>query len=747
MSFRLEDYRQWVTWVRNENGDKFFSSWRNTVAKSNDPNTWCNYDDLRELPNKCFVFSESDPFFGIDLDGCLDEHGQPNETTQQIIGLFVGVASIEVSQSGKGLHITGVGKKISERAVYSVAGQRIEVYDRKRFWIVTGTPFNGCECNELVDCQAQLDAALEWFESESPASKATTAAPSKTSAPISIGSVGPSDLQERARAYLSKIPVPGPGQRNNVIFSACGHLHAFRDHAGCKLSVDEIAAIVWEWCGSTIGESFDWVRDRARTSEVCGTPRAPKVSESIPSTTGKPRIRINFGPEQDDEDLQKDPEVFYRENLPERGIIREVFDYYEQVSLSPSATIGLATAVAFCEWLFGRRIQSESDLRTNDLNLIVAPTGAGKETAEKTIARILRQAGLPNCQIPSNVQSGNGFLNAIEKEPCSIWVKDEFGVYIESVYGKKKQPMDAQVGRLLLELYGKADGVYSGNAHASGSKYMIDQPHLVLLGMSTAGSIFESLGHRDVEQGTINRIAFWIIRDRPPLKKVQRSTDPPEQLIEKVRQWARYKPGEDVPYLDDPTQSRFVAMPFRCFMTQAAKDRFEKHRNDIYGTSITEDDARAAIWTRTAARSLKLAMIHWASCFDVGQISHLTTSRADEADACQADFGQANREQRMISLKDMDWGIKISNNLTRQCCDFVGAHVVNVGRTRAEAAILEATSRTSDWVPSRSLQRSAHLSKGDCLAAAKKLAEEGRIEIERKDFGPNKEQIRFRKIE
>ena len=60
---------------------------------------------------------------------------RPSEWAARILSLFPG-APVEVSMSGRGLHIWGFGPNVSR--VFTLDGQRVEVYADKRYIAVTG---------------------------------------------------------------------------------------------------------------------------------------------------------------------------------------------------------------------------------------------------------------------------------------------------------------------------------------------------------------------------------------------------------------------------------------------------------------------------------------------------------------------------------------------------------------------------------------------------------------------------------
>jgi putative DNA primase/helicase len=86
-----------------------------------------------------FVFTAEDPFCGVDLDECLDDHGN-----------FVPAAALlvkeldsytELSVGGRGVHVI-VRATLPGRGRHPSATS-IELYDRERFFTVSGRPWPG----------------------------------------------------------------------------------------------------------------------------------------------------------------------------------------------------------------------------------------------------------------------------------------------------------------------------------------------------------------------------------------------------------------------------------------------------------------------------------------------------------------------------------------------------------------------------------------------------------------------------
>jgi hypothetical protein len=95
-----------------------------------------------------FVFTEADPFWFLDLDGCLLADGSDwSPLAKQLCGAFAG-AAVEVSQSGQGLHIFGTGRPPLHRTkppenIKANLDCDIEFYHFGRFAALTGTGASG----------------------------------------------------------------------------------------------------------------------------------------------------------------------------------------------------------------------------------------------------------------------------------------------------------------------------------------------------------------------------------------------------------------------------------------------------------------------------------------------------------------------------------------------------------------------------------------------------------------------------
>jgi P4 family phage/plasmid primase-like protien len=151
----LGQCRQFVTYkvvpssTRPGKSDKFPTDWRTgDVVSAHDPQHWADATTAAATATARgqghgvgFVFTDNDPFWFIDIDDCLLPDGSGwSPVAVEMCTAFAG-AAIEVSQSGKGLHIFGTGTVPPHGCKNIPLG--LEMYHTGRFVALTGTHASG----------------------------------------------------------------------------------------------------------------------------------------------------------------------------------------------------------------------------------------------------------------------------------------------------------------------------------------------------------------------------------------------------------------------------------------------------------------------------------------------------------------------------------------------------------------------------------------------------------------------------
>jgi hypothetical protein len=118
-----------------------------------------------------FVLTANDPFWFLDIDDCLLPNGSDWSPIAHELMHFFGGAAIEISSSGKGLHIFGCGTAPSHSCKNKALG--LEFYTSERFVALTGMAAQG---NIWIDWSSHLPNFVSRYF---PPSTNVTALPSE----------------------------------------------------------------------------------------------------------------------------------------------------------------------------------------------------------------------------------------------------------------------------------------------------------------------------------------------------------------------------------------------------------------------------------------------------------------------------------------------------------------------------------------------------------------------------------------
>ena len=143
----LRSTPQWVAWryiTRDGKQTKApVSPHDGSLADSTSGKTWGTFDDAVEacrddisLAGVGFVFTADDPYCGVDLDNSIDADGNIKPWAVDLLAKLDSYA--EVSPSRRGLKVFIKANKPGKRCRKAYHDGGIEIYDRDRFFTVTG---------------------------------------------------------------------------------------------------------------------------------------------------------------------------------------------------------------------------------------------------------------------------------------------------------------------------------------------------------------------------------------------------------------------------------------------------------------------------------------------------------------------------------------------------------------------------------------------------------------------------------
>lgn len=151
---------QWVVW-RDMTKVPYQPNGRH--ASPTDPDTWVTYEQAVEAAPKDggigFVFTESDPYVGLDFDRCRT-NGTLDDYVLQVVRQLDSYT--EVSPSGTGLHVYVKADLNGHRNVAPKTqwGGKFECYSRGRYFTVTGHALMGTP-GTIQERQEHLNDVLE----------------------------------------------------------------------------------------------------------------------------------------------------------------------------------------------------------------------------------------------------------------------------------------------------------------------------------------------------------------------------------------------------------------------------------------------------------------------------------------------------------------------------------------------------------------------------------------------------------
>jgi putative DNA primase/helicase len=159
----LKGLDQWVGWRWKQIGEKWTkvpcSLQTNRAASSNVRETWSSYSETEGHENIGFMFSEDDPYCGIDLDACRNpETGEITKLARQIIDRMDSYSEISPSGTGVKIFVKGVVPGLRRKN----PKEKMEVYDRRRFFTVTGHHLPGTP-RTIEPRQEELELFYLWL--------------------------------------------------------------------------------------------------------------------------------------------------------------------------------------------------------------------------------------------------------------------------------------------------------------------------------------------------------------------------------------------------------------------------------------------------------------------------------------------------------------------------------------------------------------------------------------------------------
>ena len=535
---------------------------------------------------------------GVDLDDVRDPNtGQIDAWAQSIVDELDSYTEISP---------TGTGLKVFILSDSKIAGSsKCEVYHGHRYFTITGLRLQGVS----QELEERTNIAVKIFGIEKPWEPSEEFEFKGQSSDFSLAK------------WLDDNEVENYG--------VCAY-GDYRD------AVARVQMPICPFCGNTDRPSAIIIAENGRLGyscfhkNHCGDKHWRDFRERIQGD----RALVEFDVVEESEPaVAKDtqsPQGFSASILGPPGLMGEIIGINLASAPYPQPLFALSSAIGLMATLCGRVVCDPLDIRSNLYAINVGPSGCGKAHGQKVNRDIADAIGIPKLASADWPTSEAGLLSALNELPSRLFQPEEVGKNLEAISGKRTQANDSLVAKALLQAFTLSNSVYVGQSHAKSSNDVsVLRPNACILG-GTTNDVYRSLSKSMLTDGFLGRFMFFEVefdarernRDVQPLRI-------PDSIKEQASKWVGRLAAED-----------FAAgEPDVIEYGQGIADRlseFQDHCDKQY-LAMGSDSTDAVLWTRTAEKARKLALIY----------------------ACSL-------EATVINAAAVDWAIELSEELTIQ---------------------------------------------------------------------------------
>lgn len=202
------------------------------------------------------------------------------------------------------------------------------------------------------------------------------------------------------------------------------------------------------------------------------------------------------------------------------GVLKLMVEHIVASAIRPQPWLAVGASLTALGTLMGRKVRTESNLRSN-LNLVgIAESGGGKDHARKAIKEIFTQAGFEAHLGGERIASGAGLISALTRQPSSLFQIDEFGRFMANVVDKRRAPKNlSEIWDLFTELATSAGTTFMGAEYADQKerpRQDIIEPCTSVHGVSAPGPFWDALSSGSMQDGSLARFLVFRSKDDIP---------------------------------------------------------------------------------------------------------------------------------------------------------------------------------------------------------------------------------------
>lgn len=198
------------------------------------------------------------------------------------------------------------------------------------------------------------------------------------------------------------------------------------------------------------------------------------------------------------------------------GTIGMMMDHMSETCVHPQPALYLANSIAAIGALCGRKVCTETNLRTNVMTCGIAGSSMGKEHSRSCIKRMFTDAGLFQHYLScEGVASAQGLFHTMYEHPSSLLQIDEIGHWLQAtIKGGATTSYLAKIPMTIMQMESSAHTIFpeevrSGRDRDSLPQRFIHQPCLCMYGTTTPVKLRQALSPDQIEDGFLARLLFF----------------------------------------------------------------------------------------------------------------------------------------------------------------------------------------------------------------------------------------------
>lgn len=529
----LTQYRQWVCWRYEDDGTGKptkvpytpFTANKASVMNSadwTDYATACNALQTGWYSGIGFVFTESDPFCGVDMD---DPAGDPEwiERHGKLYNMLE--TYCEWSPSGKGLHAIARARVLEGRR-----RGKLEIYSSKRFFTVTGNTVKHLPIN---DCNSVLQ--LVWDELGRDRVEVLVSEKPQTQSDFDIYETasnaenGQKFVDLWAGQYESYY-----SSQSEADFALINMLSFYSRNIAQIERMFLVSGLGYRLASGAKKKARNYVPNMIQRSFDNQMPEVDLTALKLAAQKAYKPPKVT---------LTQPQEPALKWDMPP-GLIGELTQFiYAQAPL-PVAEVALAGALGLMAGICGRAFNVSSE-GLNMYLLVLAQTGNGKEAMARGIDKIMsavektvKAAG--EFRGPGEIASGPALTKHLANQaPSCVSLLGEFGLRLHAMCSENANAQHVGLRRLLLDLFHKSGASGSLRPHVYSDKAkntdILYSPAFSILGESTPETFYRHLDESMISDGLLPRFAcIEYTGERVSLNRKHASVVPDDGLVQRM---------------------------------------------------------------------------------------------------------------------------------------------------------------------------------------------------------------------